>query len=249
MTAPERVPLGAALALLLALVSLTGPLAPVLTAVMVAILSVMVAVGWPELLELPSPVGTRIVVAGTGILGAAVAIGVDDAIGPLVGAVSVCAVGVFASFVHQMMRRERDHLTESLTGTVSGALMTGLGSCWVLAQEHAASHHSSGLLAALAISLAAALLLDATSLPALWRLVLGVIGSTGLTMLVADSVLGVDLWQTGLLGLCVGLGALGVHQLVGSPIHAEEPAPSLTIAAAPVVTIGVVAQIAVNLLT
>ena len=46
MTAPERAPLGAALALLLALVSLTGSLSPVLMATSVALLGLWIGIGW-----------------------------------------------------------------------------------------------------------------------------------------------------------------------------------------------------------
>ena len=74
MTAPERAPLGAALALLMAVVSLTGSVSPVLMAVSVGLLSLLIGIAWPTLLELPSPAGTRAVVAGTGILGALVAV-------------------------------------------------------------------------------------------------------------------------------------------------------------------------------
>ena len=62
MPAPERAPLGAALALLMAVVSLTGSVSPVLMAVAVALLSLLIGIAWPALLELPSPAGTRAVV-------------------------------------------------------------------------------------------------------------------------------------------------------------------------------------------
>ena len=82
MTAPERAPLGAALALLLALVSLTGPLSPVLMATSVALFGLLIGISWPGLLELPSAIGTRVVVAGTGIGGALVAVLVPSASPP-----------------------------------------------------------------------------------------------------------------------------------------------------------------------
>ena len=107
MTVPERAPLGAALALLLAVVSLTGPLSPVLMAVAVGLLALLIGLAWPSLLELPSPGGTRAVVAGTGILGALVTVLVPERFTPLSGVVMVCAIGVFASFAHQMLRSER----------------------------------------------------------------------------------------------------------------------------------------------
>ena len=52
MTAPECAPLGAALALLMALVALTGAHSPTLVAVAVAVIGALVGIAWPALLEL-----------------------------------------------------------------------------------------------------------------------------------------------------------------------------------------------------
>ena len=105
MPAPERAPLGATLALLIAVVSMTGSLSPMLMAASIALFSLVLGLAWPALLELPSPVGTRVVVAGTGILGALVAVLAPERLSPVSGVVMVCAAGVFASFLHQMLRR------------------------------------------------------------------------------------------------------------------------------------------------
>src|SRR5690625_7850586 len=74
MSAPERAPLGAALAMLLSVVSLTGAHSAVLMAGAIGVLSVLLAISWPELLELPSPVGTRLVMGASGIAGAGLAL-------------------------------------------------------------------------------------------------------------------------------------------------------------------------------
>ena len=108
MTASERAPLGAALAILLALVSLTGAPSAWLMAALTGLLSLLIGIGWPGLLELPSPRGTRIVVAGTGILAAALTLWTAQGENPLWGVVVATALGIFGAFVHQMLRRERE---------------------------------------------------------------------------------------------------------------------------------------------
>src|SRR5690625_4561053 len=119
MSAPERAPLGAALAMLLTVVSLTGAHSPVLMAGAIGVLSVLLAISWPELLELPSAIGTRLVMGAAGIAGAGLALLTGQDVTGASAVVMVCGAGVFAAFVHQMLRRDRHRLTASLTGTVS----------------------------------------------------------------------------------------------------------------------------------
>lgn len=248
MTAPERAPLGAALALLLALVSLTGPVSPVLMAVVVAALTLLVGVAWPDLLELPSPVGTRFVVAGVGVCGAVLAVTSTDRFSPVSGIVMLCAVGVFAAFAQQMLRSDRRELTASLTGTVAGVFVSGIAATWVLAQVEALSTGRTGLVAALAAGLAATLLLNATPLPPTPRFVSSVIVGTGVTALLATTLAGTGLLIAAGLGALVAVGAGAAQLLVGSSLIAREPLPSLAVGAVPVGTAGVVAHLAVLLL-
>lgn len=248
MTAPERAPLGAALALLMALVALTGAHSPALVAVAVAVIGVAVGIAWPSLLELPSAPGTRLVVGGTGVLGAVGALLIAGRDGAVSAVIMVCAIGVFASFVHQMVRRERTRLTDSLTGTVAGVMLTGLGSCWVLAQVGAVDGGTTGLVAAIALGLAVTLLVDATALPTALRIVLATVLGTALTVYLAGVLAGVDPLPAAAVGLVTSVGACGAHLLLGSALMAKEPAASLAVAGAPVATVGVVTLMAVNLL-
>ena len=243
MTVPERAPLGAALALLLAVVSLTGPLSPVLMAVAVGLLALLIGLAWPSLLELPSPGGTRAVVAGTGILGALVTVLVPERFTPLSGVVMVCAIGVFASFAHQMLRSERRELTESLTGTIAGVFVSGIAACWVLAQSAALDSASGSVVTAIAAGLAATLLMNSTPLPSLLRFVLAALLGVAVTTLA-----GVLPLLAVVIGLVTAIGAGCAHLLTGSSLVSREPAPSLAVAAVPVATVGVVAHLAVLLL-
>ncbi|MGO1284123.1 MAG: hypothetical protein ACTHUU_03320 [Brachybacterium sp.] len=249
MTAPERAPLGAALALLMAVVSLTGSVSPVLMAVSVGLLSLLIGIAWPTLLELPSPTGTRAVVAGTGILGALVAVLSPERFTPISGVVMVCAAGVFASFVHQMLRRERRELTESLTGTVAGAFVSGIAASWVIAQSGAIADGSGALVTAMAVGLATTLLLNTAPLPAAPRLVLSILAGAAMTAVLAVSLAGVAPLFAAVAGLVTAIGAGCAHLLAGSPLVAKEPIPSLAVAAVPVATVGVVAHLMVLLLS
>jgi len=248
VTVPERAPLGAALALLLAVVSLTGVLSPLLMAVVVALLALLIGIAWPGLLELPSPGGTRVVVAGTGILGALVTVLGPERFTPLSGVVMVCALGVFASFGHQMLRSERRELTESLTGTIAGVFVSGIAACWALAQTTAVEAGTSGVVTAIAAGLAATLLVNATPLPSPVRFVLSALLGIAVTTVLATALAGLWPVLAAGIGLVTAIGASCAHLLTGSSLVSKEPTPSLAVAAVPVATVGVVAQLVVLLL-
>ncbi|MGP9538543.1 hypothetical protein ACT3SP_11055 [Brachybacterium sp. AOP43-C2-M15] len=248
MTVPERAPLGAALALLLAVVSLTGPLSPVLMAMAVALMVLLLGIAWPDLLELPSPVGTRVVVVGTGLIGALLTVLGPERFTALSGVVMVCATGVFAAFVHQMIRAERRELTESLTGTVAGVFVTGIAACWVLAQTGAVAAGSTGVVTAVAAGLAATLLLNSTPLPSLPRFAVSALAGLAVTAALAAALAGLWWPVAAAVGLVTAIGASCAHLLTGSSLVAKEPVPSLAVAAVPVATVGVVAHLVVVLL-
>lgn len=249
MTAPERAPLGATLALLLATVSLTGSLSPQLMAVAIAVSAVLIGIAWPDLLELPSAWGTRLVVGGTGVLGALLSVVDTDRFTPITGIIMICAIGVFASFVHQMLRARRHQLTASLTGTVAGVFITGVASTWVLAQSEATQSDAAGLVTATAAGLAVTLLLDSTPLAGIARATLSIVAGTAVTAALASSLAGVDPLLGALVGAVTAIGAIAAHLLLGSSLVSAEPAPSIAVAAAPVATVGVVAHLSVMLLT
>ncbi|WP_114853572.1 hypothetical protein [Brachybacterium sp. YJGR34] len=248
MTAPERAPLGAALALLLMLVSLTGALSPLLMALAVALLALLIGIAWPTLLELPSALGTRIVVIAAGVLGALASIVAPERVPAISAVVMVCAVGVFASFAHQMVRRDRRGLTASLTGTVAGVFVSALAATWVIAQANAVEHGGTSLITAIAAGLGATLLLDATSLPGRLRFTLSAVAGTAVTAVLAVVLAGISPLLAVPVGLVTAIAAASAHLLVGSSLVAKEPVPSLAVAAVPVATVGVLAHLVVTLL-
>jgi hypothetical protein len=241
MTLSDRAPLGAALAVLLTLITLTGPLSPVLMTGLLCLLTLMVAAGWPSLLELSSPRGTSAVVLVMGVLASLAALFSPGDGDPLWYLVVICAVGVFASFVHQMLRPRRDGLSASLTGTVAGTMLTALGSTWLLAQASAEAEGKAGLLTLCAASLAVALLLTTLSIKRAFRLVAGAVVAAGIATALTSVLTTWDWWQGTLLGAVVAVGGGGVHILLDSGLASEEPLPALATAAAPVLTVGVVA--------
>lgn len=248
MTVPERAPLGAALAILLAVVSLTGPLSSLLMAVAIALLALLIGIAWPDLLELPSPGGTRAVVAGSGVLSALVTVLGPGRFTPISGVVMACAIGVFAAFMHQMLRTERRELTASLTGTVAGVFVSAIAACWIIAQSAAVEAGTTGVVTAVAAGLAATLLVNATPLHSLLRFLLSAVAGTGVTAALAVSLAGLNPLLGAAIGLVTAVGASCAHLLTGSSLVAKEPLPSLAVAAAPVATVGVVAHLVVVLL-
>lgn len=248
MTSPERAPLGAALAMLLALTTLTGAPSPILVAAVTAFGSLLVGFGWPALLEIPSALGTRLIVCATGVAGAGLALISGTRVDPLSAVVMVIACGVLGSFIHQMLRRERHDLTHSLTGTVAGVMLTGFGSCWVLAQATAVDLGHAGIVTAIAAGLAGALLLDTTAVPARPRLLLSVLAGSAITAALAMSLAAVGVWAALALGAVTTVAAVGAHQLLASLIVSREPGASLAVESSPVVTAGVIALVAATLL-
>lgn len=248
MSAPERAPLGAALALLLAMISLTGPIAPVLMTVEVMLISVIMGVAWSDLLELPSPQGTRAVVAGSGIVGALAVLLAPARIEPVTALLIVWALGVFAAFLHQMLRRHRYDLTESLTGTVAGAFVTVVASAWILAQDSAADAQHTSLITAIAMGLAGTLLLNTLPLRIRVRLPLAIVVGTAVTTGLAMTLTGLAPLAAIAIGAIVAVSGGSTHVLLGSSLTAREPAAALAVSAGPVATVGVVAHLAVTML-
>ncbi|GAA0298630.1 hypothetical protein [Kineococcus aurantiacus] len=126
-----------ALAAVLALAAF-GP-APV-RALAVVLVGALVAVGWPELLDLPARRSTTVLV-GLVAVAAAVAAAVavahardegTQAAGVLAHSPAVAALSLLAAFTHQLLRRDgRPRLVESVTASVGAQAVVVLGAAWV----------------------------------------------------------------------------------------------------------------------
>lgn len=96
-------------------------------------LVVMVAIGWPSLLSLPSRRSSATILALMG-LGCVVSVALVP-VNPLLEWLPLALAGAIVMvFVHQLFRREgRPHLVESVTGMVTGMLVLASAAGWVAA--------------------------------------------------------------------------------------------------------------------
>jgi len=118
---------------LAALIAVAGyTLVPLLLAAAVAMAVLLLARGWARVLDLPAPRGTAAVVVVTGWAAAALAVRAAGMTRPLAPFAALLALGVLLAFGHELVRRERHDLVESVTGTLSGQALALLGGGWVL---------------------------------------------------------------------------------------------------------------------
>jgi hypothetical protein len=97
------------------------------------LLTVVLAVGWPLLLDLPNPLGSGVVIA-LGGLGSVLSVTVSSGAMLLWQVPTVVALGVLLAFVAELLRQDgRLRLVESVTGTVTGLLVVSAASGWVAA--------------------------------------------------------------------------------------------------------------------
>lgn len=115
-------------------------------------LGLVLAWGWPRLVNLPSPRGTSTVLALTAVALTATMVA-GDAGDRTRWAGAVVSLGLIASFLHQLMRQDgRPRLVMSLAGTALGLGVLGAGSYLVPAADDVTSHRllvSVGVAAAL----------------------------------------------------------------------------------------------------
>ena len=123
---------GMVLAIAAAALAVVSVLPPLVMPVLLGLLMVLFAWGWPQLLGVPSPGGSAIVIALVG-LGALVGTTVLGSARPIVPAIGI---GVLAAFLQQMMRKEgRPRLTDAISGTVSGLVIAASGAGWVVLES------------------------------------------------------------------------------------------------------------------
>ncbi|KQX61602.1 hypothetical protein [Angustibacter sp. Root456] len=234
--------LSAALAAVIVLGSFAGP---VLAAAAVALTALAMAWGWPDLLDLPSPRGTRAVVALAGA-GCALAVAATPDEPRLRWLALAVALGVLAEFVHQLARRDaRPRLVESVTGSVMGIAV--LASLSALVALPATAVSATGVVvwgAGVVTALAGVLL------PWPGRLSYPVAVVCG--GLVAALLGGLFAQETVVVGLLTGLvcatTALVLHRML-AVLPASARAPGwVALAVAPLASSGAVAYVLLRLL-
>ncbi|HEY0215929.1 MAG TPA: hypothetical protein VGC57_06025 [Cellulomonas sp.] len=103
--------------------------------VLLVVLAVVFALGWPAVAGLPAPVHATVVVAvgGTGATAAVYLTSSEPLLGDLP---AVFAGAVLLAFIAQLARRDgRERLVESVTGTVAGTLVPVCAAGWLAAQR------------------------------------------------------------------------------------------------------------------
>lgn len=173
--------------------------------VVVLLMALAFAAGWPKLLGLPTAHGGSVVIALSAIAGVVVVRVLSFS-----HLAIVIALAVIAGVIHQMVRRDgRPRLVESLSGIVTGAVVAISAAGW------AATETDGELVVLAAATIAAAALV--TSLP------LGA-GLTGILAAVAGSLIGAGAgfafeqigWLPGLLiGMATGVLTAACHVLYG----------------------------------
>lgn len=152
-----------ATAALATVVAAAAYLGPTWLAVAAVALVVLLAAGWPDLLGLPSPGYTRLVVALGGI--GAVAVTTFTRGEPVLRHLPiVLAMSVVLAFLAEMLRRDgRTRLVDSVSGTVSGAVVATACAAWVAVGR---SEAGAALVVTCAVALAVAAAVSALPLGA-----------------------------------------------------------------------------------
>lgn len=204
------------------------------TALAVAALAIGLALGWPTLLGLTHPRGTRVMVLLTGVAGAVAAV-VAPADEPLSAVAALAALAVPAAFTHELVRRDgRARLVESVTGTYAGQMVALLGSGWVLLTDLTDGPQVAvvGAAAALAARLAGVLPVPVALRP--WS---GVALAVAAGAAASAGVTGPSPAQSALVGVVVGAVVAATDRLLAGP-RVPAGTAALSAALAPIAAVG-----------
>lgn len=238
----------AASLVLAALMALAGYAGSSVLLAAAALVVLVVAIGWPVLLQLPDPRGTSLVIVLTGWAAVAVSWWSAGGARPLAIFAIVVALAVLAAFAHELTRRDgRPQLVESVTGTLSGQVTAVLAAGWVLLPG--AAPGVAGVVVA-AAAVGAARVVTALPLPGQvsgWAsLVLGAgAGSAAALVLGRDGLQACVVAAVAAAAVVAGLDRLLATQAVEAK---RSSVGLLAIAAAPVSSVGMVAYTVIRLL-
>lgn len=190
---------------------LTGYAGELPLVVLCSLLAVVVAVGWPVLLDLPSRPGATAVVALVGV-GAVLSVAATTGEPYLRELPVVFAVGILLAFVNELLRRDgRVRLVESVSGVVSGTLVVSALAGWVAVGR---TPGGEGLVVAGALALAVGS--AAVAIPASGWLsaVLTTAVAVGAGAGAGAALPTIDPTSGALLGLAVGVLVAAMHELL-----------------------------------
>ena len=178
--------------------------------VVIALVVLVIATGWPTLLRLPDRVGASTVIALVA-LGAVVAVAGTHGHPHLRNLPIVVALGVLLAFVNELARRDgRPRMVDSVTGTVAGMVIAVAATGWIAAGRGAGG---VALVVAGAVGLAVASAIAAVPLDgwsgALATTVAGLAGSGAVAAVMPT----LTLLPGALLGVAIGMLVAALHAL------------------------------------
>ena len=226
----------AVLATLVALSAISGSFVLALT---VGFVVLVTAWGWGQVFDLPSPLGSGVLVGAAGWAGIVLALVVQHQPRPLAWFAALVAACVLAAFVREIVRRPpREALVESLTGTLAGEVVVIFAASWLLVPRTGVG--GVGVLLG-AVAVGAARL--ATALPYFPAVTgwIAIAAGTAAAVAAAAIVSPVHLGPGALIGLAVAAVVAGLDRLLAHPQAARGAAALVACSAAPVAAAGVVA--------
>jgi hypothetical protein len=237
MDVSSRAVLAAGLAAAIAAAASGGQLPLVAVA---GVLSVLLAVGWPVLLDLPNPLGSSVVIALVG-LGSVLAVTFSSGTPLLWYVPTVVALGVLLAFVAELLRQDgRLRLVESVTGTVTGLLVVSAASGWVAALR---APGDTDLVitgaAALAVSAAVSAVHLGVRTGALVTTAAGVIAGAA----VGSVMPGLSLVAGAALGFATGVLVAALHVLLDGVDSLRRPLASVAAIVLPVLVGGILVYV------
>ena len=210
----------------------------------VALLVVVLAIGWPRLLDLPSGGGSATVLALVGRGGVVAVVLGGGTLGTLP---FIVACGLVLAFLVEMLRRDgRPRLVESLTATVAGLVVAVCGAGWTAVVEHDGGPDfvvvSAGALAAASVAAVLVPWKGWSSVGA--AITAGAAVGTGVAALVPVTALGAGV----VVGVFAGVLAASLHVLLEKLPASTSRWGGVASAVVPVLVLGVVAYVVGDLL-
>ncbi|MDQ1288884.1 MAG: hypothetical protein QG622_2450 [Actinomycetota bacterium] len=219
---------------------------PTLLALAVGFTALVLALGWPRLLHLPSPRGTTLSVVLTGWSSAALAVHAVGITRPLAPFAALLALSVLLAFVHELLRRDgRSDLVESVTGTLAGQAVALLGGAWVMLPTTRLGLAALTVAAAATAAVRVIGVMPLTGPLAGWvSLAAGIIAGTFTAVMVGPTKVTALVVVAGIVsGVAAGLDLLLLHLT-----RSQGVAAALAGGAAPVLAVGTAAYAVARLL-
>jgi hypothetical protein len=237
MTVSTRAVLTAVVAALVAVAAFVGELPLV---VLCGVLALVLAVGWPTLVDAPARRGAGVVV-GLGGLGALTAVTLTDGEPFLRELPEVLAGAVLLAFVHELVRRDgRERLVESVAGAVAGVVVAASVAGWVAGGRTAGG---ASLVVTGAVALAVGSAVSALHLAGWLSALLTIVAAAAAGAGVGSVLPLVDPLAGGLIGLAVGILVAAMHRLYDRLRTMRTWWPALAGAVLPVTVTGILVYV------